>query len=55
MAHASEILDEIARLKLRYVEVPTLILYTEYSMKKGQKSSAALTIVKDFLIGRSSS
>jgi glycosyltransferase involved in cell wall biosynthesis len=54
MAHASEILDEIARLKLRYVEVPTLILYTEYSMKKGQKSSAALTIVKDFLIGRSS-
>jgi polyprenyl-phospho-N-acetylgalactosaminyl synthase len=54
MAHASEILDEIARLKLRYVEVPTRILYTDYSRQKGQRSSAALRIVWDFLIGRSS-
>lgn len=54
MAHASEILDEIARLKLRYLEVPTRILYTDYSRSKGQKSSAALRIVWDFLIGKSS-
>jgi len=55
MAHASEILDEIARLKLRYAEVPTRILYTEYSQTKGQKSSAALRIVWDFLVGKSNS
>lgn len=54
MAHASEILDEIARLKLRYLEVPTRILYTDYSRQKGQRSSAALRIVWDFLIGKSS-
>lgn len=54
MAHASEILDEIARLKIRYTEVPTRILYTEYSRQKGQRSSAALRILWDFLIGKSS-
>jgi len=53
MAHASEILDEIARLKLRYLEVPTRVLYTDYSIQKGQRSSAALRIVWDFLIGKS--
>ena len=54
MAHASEILDEVARLKLRYLEVPTRILYTEYARQKGQRSSAAFRIVWDFLIGKSS-
>ena len=53
MAHASEILDEIGRLKLRYCEVPTRIVYTEYSKYKGQRSSAAFRIVWDFLIGKS--
>lgn len=53
MAHASEILDEISRLKLRFVEVPTRILYTDYSKAKGQRSSAAFRIVWDFLIGKS--
>jgi polyprenyl-phospho-N-acetylgalactosaminyl synthase len=53
MAHASEILDEIARLKLRFREVPTRVLYTEYSRSKGQRSSAAFRIVWDFLIGKS--
>ena len=53
MAHASEILDEIGRLKLRYCEVPTRIVYTEYSRVKGQRSSAAFRIVWDFLIGKS--
>ena len=54
MAHASEILDEIAQLKLRYLEVPTRILYTDYTRTKGQRSSAAFRIVWDFLIGKSS-
>jgi glycosyltransferase involved in cell wall biosynthesis len=53
MAHASEILDEIGRLKLRYCEVPTRIVYTEYSRVKGQRSWAAFRIVWDFLIGKS--
>lgn len=52
MAHASEILDEIARLKLRFREAPTRIVYTEYSRGKGQRSSAAFRIVWDFLIGK---
>lgn len=52
MAHASEILDEIGRLKLRYREIPVEIRYTEYSRQKGQRSSAAFRIVWDFLIGK---
>ena len=36
MAHASEILTEIARLKLDYVERPVTIDYTDYSRGKGQ-------------------
>ena len=53
MAHASEILDEIGRLGLRYREVPVRIVYTPYSRAKGQRSSAALRIVWDFLVGKS--
>ncbi len=53
MAHASEILDEIGRLKLRFREMPTRIIYSDYSQKKGQRSSAAFRIVWDFLIGKS--
>jgi hypothetical protein len=34
--HASEIIDEIIRKKLRYKEVPTFIKYTAYSKSKGQ-------------------
>ena len=52
MAHASEILDEIGRLKLRYCEVPVRVVYSEYSQQKGQRSSAAFRIVADFLIGK---
>jgi glycosyltransferase involved in cell wall biosynthesis len=52
MAHASEILDEIARHELRCREVPTRVEYTAYSRAKGQRSSAALLIAFDFLVGR---
>jgi glycosyltransferase involved in cell wall biosynthesis len=52
MAHASEILDEIARLRLRFVEVPTRVLYTDYSRQKGQGSGAAFRIALDFLLGK---
>jgi len=36
MAHASELITQIARLKLRYVEEPVHIIYTDYSRAKGQ-------------------
>jgi hypothetical protein len=45
MAHATQILSEIGRHQLRYTEVPVQIVYTEYSVKKGQKMSGAFNIV----------
>ena len=45
MAHASQILEEIARQGLRYVEVPVTIRYTEYSLKKGQKLANGFNIL----------
>jgi glycosyltransferase involved in cell wall biosynthesis len=45
MAHASEILIEIAHSGLRYVEVPVTIEYTAYSLAKGQSISDSLTIL----------
>lgn len=52
MAHASEILDEIRKLELRFVEVPVSIRYSEYSRRKGQSSLGALRILWDYLLGR---
>lgn len=49
MAHGSEILGEIARLRLNYVEVPTTIAYTEYSRRKGQSLFNSVKIVFDLL------
>ncbi len=45
MAHASEILSEIARNKLTCRELPVTIRYTEYSKKKGQGVSNAINIL----------
>jgi hypothetical protein len=50
MAHASEILERIAELKLRWTEVPTTIRYTTYSIKKAQRLSGAVDIVMDLLL-----
>jgi polyprenyl-phospho-N-acetylgalactosaminyl synthase len=47
MAHASEILDQIAASGLKYVEVPITIEYSSYSLGKGQRSSAAVDILID--------
>jgi glycosyltransferase involved in cell wall biosynthesis len=52
MAHASEILDQIAHYKLRYCEVPVTIQYTEYSKKKGQSIFNSLNILWDLFFGR---
>jgi polyprenyl-phospho-N-acetylgalactosaminyl synthase len=50
MAYASEIHDQIYRHKLSYTEVPCHIQYTQYSLAKGQRSSAALHIAWRFLL-----
>ena len=47
MAHASELLEQIARSGLRYVEVPVTIEYNVYSLAKGQKLSDLLSILVD--------
>lgn len=52
MAHASEIVDEINRLKLRVIEVPVVVRYSEYSLRKGQSSMAAFRIAFDYLMKR---
>jgi glycosyltransferase involved in cell wall biosynthesis len=52
MAHASEILQQIAASGLRYVEVPVTIDYTPYSLAKGQKIGDAFTILFDLFARR---
>jgi glycosyltransferase involved in cell wall biosynthesis len=52
MAHASEILEQIAHLGLRYSEFPVTITYTDYSLAKGQHVLNSVAIVKDQLLGR---
>lgn len=49
MAHASEILIEIKKHKLRFKEVPVEIQYTEYSMQKGQSIWNSFHIFTDLL------
>ena len=49
MAHASEILHAIGTHKLRWVEVPTRIEYTDYSLAKGQSIFNAVKILLDLL------
>jgi polyprenyl-phospho-N-acetylgalactosaminyl synthase len=52
MAHASEFLSQIAAHRLSHVEAPTRIVYTEYSLTKGQKLTGAFAILKDLAIRR---
>ncbi len=41
MEHASEIIDQVVRSGLKYVEAPVTTRYTADSLAKGQKTSAA--------------
>jgi len=52
MAHASELVDQIHSRGLRVVEVPVVIRYTAYSLKKGQSGVAAIRIAFDYLVMR---
>lgn len=51
MAHASEILSEIARNKLVYREVPVTIRYTRYSKAKGQSIFNTINILYELFTG----
>ncbi|MDC7784193.1 glycosyltransferase family 2 protein [Rhodoplanes sp. TEM] len=52
MAHASEILHQIALAGLPWVEVPVTIEYSAYSLAKGQRMSDALFILVDLFARR---
>ena len=45
MEHASEILEQIKKKRLTYKEIPVTIIYTEYSMNKGQSTLNAFNIL----------
>lgn len=51
-AHASEILAQIRASRLRFVERPTAIVYTERSIAKGQPMWNSIKIVLDLLLRR---
>ena len=52
MAHASEIVDQVGVLGLRMVEAPVTVIYTSYSLAKGQGLSNSVSILFELLIGR---
>ncbi|MDQ6716355.1 MAG: glycosyltransferase family 2 protein, partial [Actinomycetota bacterium] len=52
MAHASEILSQVARGHWTYLEHPVSISYTPYSRTKGQRGYNALNIVFDLMFDR---
>ena len=49
MAHASEIIEQLGRSRLRWAEHPVHIRYTEYSMAKGQSVLNAVNILTDLI------
>ena len=50
MAHASEIISEISRNKLRVAEVPVHVIYTDYSKSKGQSILNSINILSDLFM-----
>lgn len=52
MAHASEILEQIAAHRLSFLEAPCTITYTAYSRGKGQRWTGAFSILSDLLTRR---
>ena len=50
MAHATQIVLQLARTKLPWAEYPVEVLYTEYSRGKGQSLLNSVNILVDLLI-----
>lgn len=51
-AHATEIILQLKQHCFRYVERPTTILYTDYSIKKGQSVLNSFNILIDIILRR---
>lgn len=49
MAHASEILDQVGRRRLSFVEHATVVAYSDYSRAKGQSNVNSVNIFMDVL------
>lgn len=49
MAHASELVDQIASLELRFAEEPVHVIYTDYSRSKGQSLWNSVNILSELL------
>lgn len=52
MAYASELTDAIRPAGLRWAEMPTTVLYTDYSRAKGQRNSNSVNILFDLALRR---
>ncbi len=52
MAHASEIVEQIHAARLTLAECPVTVLYTEYSLRKGQRLSNAINILTELFVAR---
>ena len=52
MEHASEIIEQVARSGLKFVEVPVTIRYSAESLTKGQKTSAAVGLGLKLLLDK---
>jgi glycosyltransferase involved in cell wall biosynthesis len=49
MAHATEIISQVRRRRLRYTELPVHVLYTDYSRSKGQSLLNSVNIVVELM------
>jgi len=52
MAHASEILDQISKKKIKFVECPVTITYTDYSQANGQSNLNAIKIAARMIFSK---
>jgi polyprenyl-phospho-N-acetylgalactosaminyl synthase len=50
MSHATEIVQQLAKTKMRWREYPVEVLYTEYSKKKGQSLLNSINILFDLIV-----
>lgn len=50
MAHASEIVDQLGKSRLPWVEYPVELLYTDYSKAKGQSVLNSVNILVDLIV-----
>lgn len=51
MAHPHDITKLISKWKFKYIEFPTKIKYTKYSVQKGQKNINSINILFDLFVG----